>query len=101
MEERWRIRRDERARARIEGRAHQLRIERNRLKLLQARENELERRKRTRRLILVGATILKLAERSDQFNRDLHRLMDQDLRRKCDRDLFDLPERMSQKEPPF
>jgi septal ring factor EnvC (AmiA/AmiB activator) len=50
-----------------------------------------ERKKDTRRKILVGAAVLSAAERDPKFRQWLMNLLDRSLTRPQDRELFDLP----------
>ncbi len=59
--------------------------------LLQAREKEEERKKETRRKILVGGIILAKVKRGEWPKTKLLTMLDQELREDRDRVLFDLP----------
>lgn len=64
-----------------------------RLQMLQGRQRVQERRKDTRRKVLVGAAILSAVETEHFSREELVRILDGFLTRPFDRALFDLPER--------
>lgn len=59
--------------------------------LLQAREKEEERKKDTRRKILLGGIILAKVKRGEWPQAKLVELLDRELKEERDRVLFDLP----------
>ena len=63
----------------------------NRVTKLRATERTAERKRSTRRKVLVGAMYLKHAERNDQGMTQLRHALDGYLTRDVDRALFDLP----------
>lgn len=62
-----------------------------RIQAAEARAKGSERKKETRRKILVGSYFLEQAQQSNQMD-DLRQKMDNYLKRNSDRQLFDLPE---------
>ena len=58
---------------------------------LKARERSEERKRDTRRKILIGGVILKLVKRGDWTQTQLQELLDRELILDRDRILFDLP----------
>ena len=87
---------EERLKALEERRAKlNARIQRERAKLSQA-----ERKRDTRRKILVGATILKKVEEGAFSEEKLLRLLDEHLEREDDRALFGLKAQEDQKQTP-
>jgi len=58
---------------------------------LKQRENEAERKKETRRKILIGGAILAKVKRGDWHPQQLRDLLDAELQADRDRDLFELP----------
>lgn len=63
-----------------------------RIQAAEARAKESERKKDTRRKILVGSYYLEQALKNNQMD-ELKKLLDSFLTRDSDRKLFDLPER--------
>lgn len=62
-----------------------------RIALLQAREKQEERKKDTRRKILLGGIILAKVKRGEWPQAKLVELLDRELKEERDRALFDLP----------
>lgn len=58
---------------------------------LKQREREEERKKDTRRKILIGGAILAKVKRGEWHMNQLHDLLNGELKADRDRDLFDLP----------
>jgi len=58
---------------------------------LKQREREEERKKDTRRKILIGGAILAKIKRGEWHMNQLHDLLDSELKADRDRDLFELP----------
>jgi len=61
-----------------------------RIQAAEAREKNSDRKKDTRRKILIGAYYLEQAKEKNQFD-DIKKVMDKYLTRNSDRSLFDLP----------
>ena len=78
-----RIRKLEEQRARINAEIQRVR----------SRENQAERKRDTRRKILVGAMVLDQVERGEGSEERLKAVMDRFLEREQDRALFELPPR--------
>jgi large subunit ribosomal protein L7/L12 len=62
-----------------------------RIQAVEARAKGSERKKETRRKILVGSYFLEQAQQANQMD-DLRQKMDNYLKRNSDRQLFDLPD---------
>src|SRR5579859_5952020 len=70
-----------------------------RLERWQDKDKEGERRKRTRRLILIGGIVTKQAGADEKLRAQLWQWLDDGLSRDFDRALFDLPQRESAPQP--
>jgi hypothetical protein len=70
--------------------AQQLKLQ-SRIQLMEARTKESERKKDTRRKILLGAYHLDQIRQNNQMD-EVKKMMDTYLKRNSDRRLFDLPE---------
>jgi NCAIR mutase (PurE)-related protein len=62
----------------------------NEIRKLKARESKERRKLDTRRKIVTGAAVLEHAKNDKQFDAFLMQLLDKKLKRKADRELFDL-----------
>lgn len=58
---------------------------------LKARETEAERKRDARRKILIGGAILAKVKRGEWHEKQLHDLLNSELKADRDRELFDLP----------
>jgi hypothetical protein len=63
---------------------------------LKARESEAERKRDARRKILIGGSVLAKVKRGEWHQKQLHDLLDSELKADRDRELFDLPRLTSQ-----
>lgn len=68
------------------------------IKLAEARESERQRKEETRRKILIGASILEEVDEGKFPKEKLQKILDSRLKRPGDRQLFDLPESITQNE---
>ena len=64
-----------------------------------SRESQEERKRETRRKILVGAMVLDQVQRGEWPEKRLKAAMDRFLEREQDRTLFELPKRSAKEEP--
>ncbi len=83
---------------RIADAAEKLRQDRNRLKQLQARKTALNRKDRTRRLIVIGAVIAAKAEKEEEFRACLTQWLDEGVVADRDRALFDMAHQRQEQE---